>query len=442
MYHPVGIPSPAEVADVAATCERLAADLAVSACELAASTAALSDRLLSIAEQWECEHTSLLAALQRAGVSSVAACGAHSSALVKDAQARPGVTREQLDALACLFDAVHLLEGTLPTAPDPLALLPPMPTFADVVLAPAAEAVDVVTSAARIVCDASELTVSWGGQGACWYHPGPNYCSVRVTAGSDCLFPISPTSPHNVVMADQAYALTCTWTADGVDIVYSPMSEQQDAPVVLSLTLSVCGMHLAAAQVRIPAYCDARGELMEVIPLPLDHYGVGIAVSNCGAFLYLSHSKHMAISVYDVASGTLLFQFGRKGDGKCEFNQPRGLCVTPSTGTLLVAESKNMRVQELACVGSSCTHIRFLGGKAVFQDRVTSVVTNGAVIAVGKGSGISAGRILVLDYVSGTLLRAFDGIVGTEFTSGPLSPGGTLLVAGLGIFAWLTCHAT
>jgi hypothetical protein len=77
---------------------------------------------------------------------------------------------------------------------------------------------------------------------------------------------------------------------------------------------------------------------------------VGVGVAACAelGLLVLSNDDH-TLSVHGLAPGLpLLYTFGSRGAGPCQFRSPMHLCFTPWGGnTLLVAEHEGGRVQEV-----------------------------------------------------------------------------------------------
>ena len=104
--------------------------------------------------------------------------------------------------------------------------------------------------------------------------------------------------------------------------------------------------------------------------------------------------------VYSLADGSLVRSFGGEGDGKGQFNWVNGgLCMTPR-GTLLVAESKNNRLQEVNIDDGGW--VRFVGeGLLEVPDFVTC---SESVIGVMETTNH---RVVLLSWVDGSLLARF-----------------------------------
>jgi DNA-binding beta-propeller fold protein YncE len=126
----------------------------------------------------------------------------------------------------------------------------------------------------------------------------------------------------------------------------------------------------------------------------------GLAVSADGSVLAVSNERHDEITLYALPSGDKVRAFGDKGSEPGQFRNSLKLCFTPDN-TLLVAEWKNKRVQEVTLTGE---HRRFVGAGALSGD-VVSVTCNSDVVVVGQSNDTQC--ISVFDYVTGDLLRGF-----------------------------------
>ena len=128
--------------------------------------------------------------------------------------------------------------------------------------------------------------------------------------------------------------------------------------------------------------------------------------------------------MHSLADGRLQRRLGSKGHGPGQFDFiTGGVCTTPRC-TLLVAEDRNDRVQEVAAADGS--HVRFLGGAL---DAPTAVDCNGAVVAVSQ---TDICIVTILDYGSGAV-RARCGNRGVGYRIS--QPAGVRLLAdGTGLF--------
>jgi hypothetical protein len=91
----------------------------------------------------------------------------------------------------------------------------------------------------------------------------------------------------------------------------------------------------------------------------------GIAVDKDG-LIYLSFMVQHKIAVYR-EDGTLVREWGKRGTGESEFNQPGGIVIMPD-GTLFVADQCNHRVQHFTRDGKF-----WESGEGTVQNRVSLV---------------------------------------------------------------------
>ena len=127
----------------------------------------------------------------------------------------------------------------------------------------------------------------------------------------------------------------------------------------------------------------------------------GLVISPDSARMVTSHSDD-TLSVYSLPSGEHIRTFGSKGTGEGQFQSPVKLCFSVA-GNILVAESNNMRVQELTLTGD---HVRFIGVGVIF-DPISGIAANAELIVVGMYACISNNRIMMFDAVTGVFVRAF-----------------------------------
>ncbi len=59
----------------------------------------------------------------------------------------------------------------------------------------------------------------------------------------------------------------------------------------------------------------------------------------------LCDNNYSRMKVYDANSGNLLFIFGSKGTAEGQFENPRGIAVSPRSGNIVVADCYNQRIQ-------------------------------------------------------------------------------------------------
>ena len=148
---------------------------------------------------------------------------------------------------------------------------------------------------------------------------------------------------------------------------------------------------------------------MRTIALEFSEGNSGVAVSPDGRRLFVCNRRTRQVYVHSLPDCGAVMSFGEAGTGTGQFCDPMAICVT-HTGTLLVAESRNRRVQEVTCVGD---HVRYVG-VGVFTSEVTCVAAAGDGIAVGT----STGTVHLFNYVSGALLRSFGAGEGLGYCGG------------------------
>ena len=132
----------------------------------------------------------------------------------------------------------------------------------------------------------------------------------------------------------------------------------------------------------------------------------GVAVSPDESHIVVSHDND-TLSVYAYPAGTHVRTIGSEGVGEGQFMGPGKLCFS-SGGGVLVAECINRRVQDVSLTGE---HMRFIGvgviDSAEHTDGIMALAANKEFIAVGKWDGVSDGRIMLFEAVSGEFVRAF-----------------------------------
>jgi hypothetical protein len=139
------------------------------------------------------------------------------------------------------------------------------------------------------------------------------------------------------------------------------------------------------------------------ISLPLNGYsGLAAMTSDNGDVIAVSNAVHNTITIF---SPTCEQTFGIYGKGPYEFAAPARLCFT-HTGSLLVAEHENKRIQEIAIdtVNGHLTHIRNIDvGIEIF-----AITMCKDTIIVGKRDDDNTdGRIVVIDYGTGEIRHSF-----------------------------------
>ncbi len=131
------------------------------------------------------------------------------------------------------------------------------------------------------------------------------------------------------------------------------------------------------------------------------HWLKGIAID--GVIFVASASTHKIIKA--TLDGEVLTSVGTKGTGELEFNWPLGLCLTRD-GLLLVADSKNKRVQVL---GSDLSFIRFISCLSIVFG--VSVDGNDNIHVAVSNRGVEVFSSIgekITEYGQGVLTKARD----------------------------------
>ncbi len=149
----------------------------------------------------------------------------------------------------------------------------------------------------------------------------------------------------------------------------------------------------------------------------------GFAVSSDGTTMAASFPDLHQIRVYrTVPEFEELRRFGQLGASPCEFTYPQRLCFT-DTGTLLVCDYGNHRVQHLSIAGEHLSSLTV--------DGPMSVAVHGMTVAVGTSNG----TIELHDLETAELIRRFGsngdgpGQIGVCATGIRFSANGDYLVA-------------
>lgn len=123
----------------------------------------------------------------------------------------------------------------------------------------------------------------------------------------------------------------------------------------------------------------------------------GLAVNKDASLFAVTDCPGNSVTVCQLPSGDTIAKFGDLGSGPGQFNGPYRLCFTPS-GTLLIADSQNKRVQELSTTGN---HVRSLQSHAI-TSQVAHVVCNADVVQNAR-----SGTFCVFDMLTGEFLHRF-----------------------------------
>ena len=129
----------------------------------------------------------------------------------------------------------------------------------------------------------------------------------------------------------------------------------------------------------------------------------GDAVTLDGKHVIVTSYFTHCISVYNMETGCCVCTFGSLGSGPGQFYYPNQICVTP-TGTLLVSEYGNKRIQEVTTFGN---HIRFIGQDHTEGNCIWGMCLHSDILAIGLYGGVADDQILLYKYSNGDLIRKF-----------------------------------
>jgi len=75
-------------------------------------------------------------------------------------------------------------------------------------------------------------------------------------------------------------------------------------------------------------------------------YPRGLALSNCGKYLFVCDYYNHRIQVFNAMVGTFVKSYGSNGSDNGQFENPIGICISPS-GQIIISEddSNHHRVQ-------------------------------------------------------------------------------------------------
>ena len=132
----------------------------------------------------------------------------------------------------------------------------------------------------------------------------------------------------------------------------------------------------------------------------LPRYNVGLAITADETRMVVVNKDR--VTVFALPDGTATLTLSRKGAGPGEFKDSRGVCVTP-WDTMLIAEDHNQRISEVGLTGG---FVRFL---CEGVGSLEAIATDGVFVVAGRDIRPSPHRLLLLDAVSGKLLRSFAG---------------------------------
>jgi DNA-binding beta-propeller fold protein YncE len=65
----------------------------------------------------------------------------------------------------------------------------------------------------------------------------------------------------------------------------------------------------------------------------------GLALSNCGQYLFVCDSDNYCIQLFNAMNVAFLKSYGSKGSDDGQFDSPTGICISPS-GQIIVSEAE------------------------------------------------------------------------------------------------------
>ena len=172
----------------------------------------------------------------------------------------------------------------------------------------------------------------------------------------------------------------------------------------VELSVTAGGMVLRGSPWRVVVCSIIKTDATHIKTIPINGTrNQGVAVTLDGQHVVVSNPFSECISVYSTESGDCISKFGSYGAAAGQFKYPNRICATPR-GTILVCDCGNRRLQEVTITGE---HVRFLGAGLLDDEVVFSLCMRGDIVALGKYGLNTDGRIVILSYSSGALIRKF-----------------------------------
>jgi DNA-binding beta-propeller fold protein YncE len=165
-------------------------------------------------------------------------------------------------------------------------------------------------------------------------------------------------------------------------------------------------------------------------------------------WLVTSESGHCRIKITDVQTGTVICQFGERGEGKDQLRNPWGVAVTSDSSYVVVADNFNNRLQVLRLIFSEerssakLEFVRYLGNGKGNAEGQLLYPSGLALLRADKHDKRGRETVLVTDYgnhrvcqfsLEGPFIRIFAGKGVTGKGDGELdSPSGITVLASSG----------
>ena len=298
-------------------------------------------------------------------------------------------------AMARQADTVPSVSSVLDVVCDPAIVLSALPSLTRIRRCAVTASVCAITGpgATGFVTDAGTeqvqnmLCVRWPGDSGVMF--------------SDLSFSLCDTDGD---VCGSVFILSRTPVDSGVDITYRVVGYEG---LHAHLCVTLYGDHVTGSPAVIRRdrgnLCQANGSLVGTLPLKTRGGNSGVVVSADGAVVIVVHSPSCTLHMYDWPSGERVRTVGKWGNGKAQFAFPWKVCLSPRPDAVLVTETDNKRVQELSVTG---VHIRFLGWREI-DAPVRGIAANSDIVVVTKGLNFTKGRVVVLSYASGSVVRQF-----------------------------------
>jgi len=220
-------------------------------------------------------------------------------------------------------------------------------------------------------------------------------------------------------LADADVGLTVngvTWQAVSADLIEPGVVEvtyvvEEGGAEEIEVGLALRGVAVPGGPWRPHAGFMAKGVHIATLLLGEGAKHEGLAVSSDGSLIVLSNARTDTLDVYRTEDGSHVRTLGGRDTGPGEFMYPWNLCMT-GRGTVLVAELRNRRIQEVTLEGVHVKSIPVGGvpyGVTVHEDLVAVAVSVAGDLTTVTGDLVAVRQrvfcIQVLNYTTGALVR-------------------------------------
>lgn len=132
-----------------------------------------------------------------------------------------------------------------------------------------------------------------------------------------------------------------------------------------------------------------------------------VAIRQSDRIAFVADTKNNRIDAYDVATKSLLANYGTKGTGAGQFQLPSAVSVDPVSGHVFVADRNNDRIVELSFNGSSFSWVGTFGGTGTLKRPEGVAVDATRVYVADTGNN----RLVVLQRPGGAVLATVTGML-------------------------------